>query len=76
VHVHVPQPGDEKLPASIDDARVRRRLRDSGRSDGDDASAAYDHRLIGTRHGVGSIDHRDVREGDGALRENRVMARR
>jgi hypothetical protein len=72
MHVHVPQPGYQKLAASVDDCGVGRYDRARNRVDRDDPSATDHDRHVRTTAVARSVDDRDVGDRErSALRQRR-----
>ncbi len=68
MHVHIPQPRDQKLARGIDHYRVRDSLH--ARLHRHDAPRAHYHREVLFRRRPGSVDHRSVFKHQ-RLRESR-----
>ena len=68
VHVAVPQAGQQRLAAAVDDLRARRHLRLVRRAHRGDQALVHDHRLIGEEHLCVGVEHLHVGERDRARR--------
>jgi hypothetical protein len=68
MHVHVPQAGDQELPATGKDVRVGRHACGCRRPDVDDMAAVDDDGLIGSACAGLHVDHRHVGDSDWLLR--------
>ena len=82
VRVHIGQPGNEELPATIDHPRVRRHAHALARADGDDSPVAHQDRRIledllgGHRHDRHARDGECPRRQCPAAKAERLACRR
>ena len=72
VHVHVPETRDHELARGLDDPRPVGNLQLLRLADLRDPLAANQDRHVSPGRGLGDVDQRHVREGDGSLRYSRV----